>query len=636
MKRGALALYANTRWKDRVAATGARMQRNLAAGTGVLGTIGSMPGGQKVIGGLAHVMAKGYEDSWYAMMNKFRIGHANNMIGQLDDIVKSAEKYGYGKANGLPRQYWETWKSILSAMHDTSKELYLSQNHTRISRAYNGVIPKHIEDDLINSVRKSSGDFQRHSSSQIINGLLSSIRYGNVILQTQRMIVGSFKRDPIGTSARIAMGVVLPKVVLDWYMTNWDDGARQYYWAQPNDKRIGTYFVPRPDIFIRRAMGENVPFDPKHVYEVTMAPETLPFSVPVIGGLLAMGFLPSSMANGAPVPMDVSRDMGSAMDAAFGTSSPAFIGDIAKGLGYDVKPGAALFRGDSFIQPPREQALMGANKDKMSPGSMIPRALYDLTVSLFGASTGAWLEGLNVGLETTERTKSISEGVKSGAETAAIHNLATTPYVNQLFPEYSKRFINTPAAEEVGKTISILKDGLTEQYKAEIENRPGGLNNRYTRVQNMEDIAAAIAQSVQNPLLADMISEVHHALLAPNSEFGKLSKQRADLKAAYDSLMRGTEAPAEGNVPGSPQKLLAPKERYGQANKTALNIAGLDQARYQLYQEEWKNVTDEYGKRFAQQFGTSLTPQSLIAAVKEASRRASLGVGLPAVQMRGM
>ncbi len=646
LQNGAIAAYGRTELRRRIEATGNRMLQQLTTGSSTFAGLTQLPGGQRLVNKVAMAMAKGYENSWYGMMEKYGIAHSTNFVSLSDELLNSSAKLGYSTAkSGTVRHLWDIYTASLSAVHDTSKTMFFSQNYKRLRSAWNGAIPKEEMDAMLNAVRKSSGDFQRHHSTQTVNALMSTVRYGNVIYQTQRMIAKSIQRDPLGTFTRIGLGIILPKLMWDHYTTNHSQEARDYYWSQPNDKRMSTWFMPRPDVFIREQLGEKIPFSTANWIEMPLPPEALPFLVPVQHGLLAMGWLSPDTYKGAPVPMDIGRDMGAALDASFGVTSPAFLGELFAASGNQIQPGAAMFRGQPLVRPSIDPSLQGANFDKMSPGSGMSRAFYDVFVSLFGAATAAYIDGLNVGMETFDRAKqgagkstgeALKEGVVAGAEEAKIKNLSTVPYGSTLFPDYTRRFLYTPQGEAVGEAVTTLKNGIEKQYAVETENRPGGggRNNRALLIED-DDMAATIAASTNIPLLSDAILDIHNTFFKKNSEFGGLTQQRALKKAEYDALMRGTAAQRDENTGVQDNsKIISPRERWTKAQQIALQINALDQARYKVYQQEWKRISDENGQTFSQMFGKPFTAENLFAAVQQNSRSATLGLPNTPVQQR--
>jgi len=587
---------------------GKSIQQQLASQSGFFGSLASLPGGNLVIGKVASSMAKAYHSSWTYAMKEMRIGHTNILL-ETDKLMKQVTSLEKG-ATAEAKAVWNGYKSLLSVVHDTAKELFLSQNMKQFKRelrAGQHAIPDDIQKWIVNETRKIGGDFQRHSGNNFISSFMSTVPYGNVMLQSNRYIIDRARKHPKDVFGKLLMGAVLPVLYGNHYISTWGEEGANWLWnEQPPDRRMQHMYLPRPDIWFRRQMGEDIPFKPEYVLPIRMAPEMIILSNPMMHALLGLGFFPNA-TKGAIVPPDVNRDLSGALDQVFGLSLP-FVAGPAAALGYEIKPGA-IMRGDNAIRELRTNNFQGANKDKISAGSAIPRSFYDVVNAVFGVNMANMVAAANVAHETFKRTGDTAKSLKDAGDTALLKRQASLPMSNMLFPSVTRNYVYTPISDELNKNMAVLR-----QVHGQYANEPMRMMNPRSRRNRVDDVRgeemAAVAAPVDDPNLAAILNDVRNGLFS--GKMTQLDRERQKLTATREGLQRGTSATG------------TPLQRYKREQEITKQINDLDRDRYDLYQYVWSDIQSQYSTIFAKSYQEPLSPQSLLKAVQMSSRRATL------------
>ena len=560
----------------------------------------------------AKILADSLQASHMYQMAHMRIGQTN-ILSDVKGYERELTKMG---KNMLPQeQSWiAKYKNLFAMIHDTAKEMSFSTNKKlyeyELKKAYKS-IPKETREAIANEVRTIGGDYQRHSGVQWVNRALSTTMFGNVALQGSRWVVGKMHKNPIATSYRLMMGAILPAIYGLHSITTSSPEAAHWLWnVETDERRLTGFYFWNPVVAVRRAMGHTEPFDKSQIWRISQSPELFAFTIPVLNGLLALGWLKhvglptEEVSRGRIVPPNTSRDMHAVIDGIFGQSLPPL--NLFGGLsGHEVKPSHLLY-GESPLRKMPENRMSGANSDMMSPGSSISRTFYDTIGALYGVTAQHAVSAVNVGLETIQRPKGgVVKGTGDALEHFITQEKASMTHSNMLFPDVARNFIFTPVAKELGKQMQTLAQ-INKQYSNQDAMRRRG--NTVDRLRNQPGVS--VGEELDDPMLANIVGEIHTRLFS--GQMNGVTKERIDARALHEAAQVGS----------APDK--TPKERHMQAQQTALKVNKLDNMRYTIYQQVMGDLENRFGKQFLQKYGAKFSPEALLAATKLSARRATL------------
>jgi hypothetical protein len=338
-----------------------------------------------------------------------------------------------------------------------------------------------------------------------------------------------------------------------------------------------------------------------------MPPEMVPFVVPVMHGMMALGLINNK---DAVVPPTIGKDIGGMVDQLFGLGMPPIAGAVAAGFGQKIEP-SKLMHGASPFREIRDVTFAGANKDKMSPQSRIPHTWHDVFNAMFGSVAGTLLEAGNYGDIIYGKTKDFGEGAKAGVAKLAVERTARIPYANHLWPDVNRRYIYTPPTQELNDKMAVLRN-VNAQWGAEPELRAmfGSGNPNTTDYVDVQ--GGGGGQAVADKDVKVLVADIHQTFFS--GPMLAIQKERTRERKIHESLTIG--APIRTNE--------SPLARYRMAQEQAKKVNALDRELYNLYQDQWKEIkSSPSGKAFEQKFGP-LTPENLLKAVQSSSREGGL------------
>jgi hypothetical protein len=493
--------------------------------------------------------------------------------------------------------------------------MFLSQNIKAYKKelAKGKRLAKHVNEDFIaNEARMIGGDLARISGNRFIQATLSTIPYGNVALQSARYTAHRVKANGAEGMVRLAaMGTAAhwayQYVASDPKLSDW------YFNQLPQDQRLQSLPIPNFIRHARRMMGEDLPFDDpaKEVILLRMPPEMLPFVVPVMHGMMALGMIKT---NNVDVPPTIEHDIGGAVDQLFGLSLPPMIQAGFAAAGYKVEPSKAM-RGEMPVREIRDITFGGINKDKMSPQSRIPHSVHDMFNAMFGTVAGTILEAGNYGDIIYGSKGDFGEAVKEGAKKLAVERGARIPYANHIWPDVNRRYIYTPPTEKLNQEMGVLRT-INAQWGAEPEMRALLGKGRAGRRENTTDEVniegGGGGAPIADPDVQMLVAEVHISFF--QGDILKIQKERTRERKIHESLTIG--API-----GKDESPLA---RFKRAQEQAKKVNELDRELYNLFQDEWKEIkSSPSGKAFEAKHGP-LTPENLLKVAQESARQSGL------------
>jgi hypothetical protein len=593
-----------------------RWEAQLATNSGVISQIAKLPGGQGIVEGAVRAMSKAYDASWTHLTKAYKVGHVSNYSDEIIDHMKTLDKLG--KNYPMYKSAFNSYKAVLSVLHDVPKQMFLSQNIKMYKRelAKGKQLAKYVNEDFIaNEARMIGGDLARTSANKYVQGAMSVIPYGNVALQSARYTAHRVRANGIEGAARLgALGVAT-----GWayhYVASDPKTADWYFNQLPQEQRLQSLPIPNFIRHARRMMGEDIPYDDpsKEFILLRMPPEMLPFVVPVMHGMMALGLINTGNVQ---VPPTIEKDIGGMVDQLFGLSLPPIASATAAAFGQKVEP-SKMIHGESPFREIRDITFGGINKDKMSPQSRIPHAWHDVFNAMFGSVAGTLLEAGNYGdiiyrSQGGDFGKAVAEGTKKFAVeraarvpyTQAIHDL---PGANHIWPDVNRRYIYTPPTQDYQEKMNTLRK-VNSQWGAELGLRLG-LSDRGGV--NTTDIVGAetgnAGAPVADPDVQGIIAEVHLQFF--QGPILMLQKERTQERKIHEALTIGPHT-------GQPE---APLARFKRAQEQAKKVSDLDRELYNLFQDSWKEIkTGPNGKAFEAKYGP-LTPENLLKVAQGSAR----------------
>jgi hypothetical protein len=496
--------------------------------------------------------------------------------------------------------------------------MFLSQNIKMYKRelAKGKQLAKYVNEDFIaNEARMIGGDLARTSANKYVQGAMSVIPYGNVALQSARYTAHRVRANGIEGAARLgALGVAT-----GWayhYVASDPKTADWYFNQLPQEQRLQSLPIPNFIRHARRMMGEDIPYDDpsKEFILLRMPPEMLPFVVPVMHGMMALGLINTGNVQ---VPPTIEKDIGGMVDQLFGLSLPPIASATAAAFGQKVEP-SKMIHGESPFREIRDITFGGINKDKMSPQSRIPHAWHDVFNAMFGSVAGTLLEAGNYGdIIYRSRGGDFGKAVAEGTKKFAVERAARVPYTqaihdlpgaNHIWPDVNRRYIYTPPTQDYQEKMNTLRK-VNSQWGAELGLRLG-LSDRGGV--NTTDIVGAetgnAGAPVADPDVQGIIAEVHLQFF--QGPILMLQKERTQERKIHEALTIGPHT-------GQPE---APLARFKRAQEQAKKVSDLDRELYNLFQDSWKEIkTGPNGKAFEAKYGP-LTPENLLKVAQGSAR----------------
>jgi len=588
-----------------------RWEAQLASNSGVISQIAKLPGGKEIVEKTVSAMSKAYDASWTHVTKAMKVGHVSNYSDEILSHIQSLDKLS--KAYPMYKSAWSGYKSVLSVLHDVPKQMFLTQNLKMYRRelAKGRKLAKYVSEDFIaNEARTIGGDLARTSGNKYIQQALSTVPYGNVALQSLRYTAHRVRTN--GSEGMLRLAAMGSAAGWAYSYIASDPKAADWYFNQlPQEQRMQSLPIPNFIRHARRMMGEDLPMDDpsKEFLLVRMPPEMLPFIVPVMHGMMALGLISNKNMD---VPPALGKDIGGMVDQVFGLGLPPMIQAGAAYFGQKVEP-SKMMHGESPFREIRDITFGGVNKDKMSPQSRIPHAWHDVFNAMFGSVAGTLLEAGNYADIIYGKNKDMGEAVVEGAKKLAVERGSKVPYAAHIWPEVNRQYVFTPPTQELSNQMGILRK-VNAQWGAEPELRmlfgKGGSKPNTTDYADVQGGGGGAPMADQD--LQVIVADVHQSFF--QGPMLKIQQERTRERKIHESL-----------TIGAPTKFAeSPLIRFKRAQEAAKKVNALDRELYSLYQDQWKEIaTSPSGKAFEAKYG-KLTPENLLKAAQASAREGGL------------
>ena len=201
-----------------------------------------------------------YTDSMYALAD--RAGYSPGSFSAVDEGAESVIKeMQSGIGNSMPVRFYV---NLLESVRDSARMAHFSRNvaQAQIEAGTSQLTGKELR-RIAATTRNLGADITKQSGSQVVNAALSTVPYGNTIMQSAAHMVHQMMTNPAAWSTMLAIsGMRLLQ------MQSMSPEAREYWETQiPAYKRTDEFWMEVP-----REPGEA--FDPdKHMKSFPIGPE---------------------------------------------------------------------------------------------------------------------------------------------------------------------------------------------------------------------------------------------------------------------------------------------------------------------------------------------------------------------------
>lgn len=313
----------------------------------------------------------------------------NRIMGDIPTKIETA----IAPAN----EAWIQYQMMFNSFRDSVRFHYASVNASRLMDRHGGSwdkVPKAKRDKLVNDARILSGDFQERPGSKWIQMYGSTTPFFNPMLAGAKNVWSRITHDP-RVAYTFTTGVVVPHLFHTAYMFNWwDEEAREWAASQPAWQRAANITWIRPDIVIRRAMGEEIPFSPDYIFQMMPEHTYRPLIAGISTLLETMGFFGDTTQGGT---VDRSGQLGNALAQAFTPMLPPAINiALYATTGAQVDLGARMTGRGNVLRTPNDPERPHI---PIREGSEITNMVLEAAGIIAGNVGGDLIHALDTGLD---------------------------------------------------------------------------------------------------------------------------------------------------------------------------------------------------------------------------------------------
>lgn len=422
----------------------------------------------------------GFTDSFMREMSKSGMISATEMVQTRRHIAE------YNKLMGdIPtkletslapvNETWVQYNTMFDSFRSSVRFHYAAVNAARLADRYGGdwdKVPKAKRDKIFNDARTLSGDMQERPGSKWMQYFSSSTPFFNPMLAGAKNVWSRITHDP-RVAYTFMTGVVMPHIFHTAYMYNWwDDEAREWMASQPAWARAASVMWIRPDIVIRRAMGEDIPFSPDYIFQMMHEHTYRPLITGISTLMETLGFYGDTTLGGSvqsPAHLGPGGQVANAMAQAFTPMMPPAVNAaLYATTGASVDLASRVTGFGNVINMPNDEERPHT---PMREGSEITNMILEAAGIIAGNFGGDLIHSLDTGLQTYSDQDSLVEATiyagrefaqRSSRTSAQPVPFATGPLANQhANNRYQHNAISQKGFEM--REVFRLVDGGTER-----------------------------------------------------------------------------------------------------------------------------------------------------------------------------
>lgn len=586
-----------------------KVTSDLKQNSGLFNELAKNPMMNKLIDEGAQAAIRQYDNTAYSI----QFQHLSSSLSHLNDASAIADDYAKAaaKAAGPLATMLTMYKAVIESVQQSTKTAFFAQNYWTLHAKHKGNIPKKELTKLVQETRNLTGDMSRTSNNKTIQRTTSVVPYGNAILQGTRHMLAATIPPSVAKSVNAAggnmitqrsnkfwgqmiSGVLLPKLVGLYAMSQWEGAEDWWYNKTPTWQRLTNIPMPSPAALEYRATNGQWPaFDPAHMNMVPLAPEFTLILGPAEAMMKTMGLFNSpedKYGNTKSDILDVLAEAG-------GIATPPLFQMLAafNGTRFDVQE---LLLGQGvreFADTPHG----GANGDNMTLNSDIVRTVSDMAGALLGTAGLIAAQGLNVFDISMDENNDFMTALEDATDTVAFEAKRRLPNIDVpgFISGVDRSYAFNRESRYVYQTQEDLSPIIGSGRQATIERDSKDINAA------KEAAGLEVAQKIKDPVLKGLTEVVWDTL-----------KKKGPYKTAGEEYTKARSYLASLEA----TKFRIPDTEYNAKRNKYIQY---QQKQRTIQAEELRSlntlVIQKLGPAFKQRFGTEFSYKAFSEAVRK-------------------
>jgi hypothetical protein len=474
-------------------------------------------------------------------------------------------------------------------------------------------LSKPAQEAIARYARVSGGDFARAPGANKLGTWIQKANsvspYLNVAMRSIQSLWRAGARNPGKFGSILLTGFVMPRVLNEYILSNWDDKSHQYWFQDtPHWERVQN--MPMVSIAGLRAWHMGMPFKEEYVQKQLLFPEARVPGIVVSEGLRALGMYGKRSAN-SPIndPNLISMlDLAAAgLKDGFAPITPPAMQAMAKSGQTSVDPGnifnllpqvadnmmngaAAQQRPGVFSPDPTQQGNDRTGNQTYNPTSNITRNTASVIQALLGSAANTALSVYDTYDQSRDGGDGVAEAAWKALQAGAVTEKA-----------YAKKQIaDTTGNLFVDQQQKVYRMTPTAEYVLDAKKT--------------YDLVAGKKASITSKMILDN-GGVLDQLISELRYDGAKDADMKDLRQQWYDLNSQTKGLAAN-------RLLSPDERDVLNKQLLSQMRDITHQQADIIQQNELNYKKEYGPAFKQKYGYELNFATLRAVLTKAGNKA--------------
>lgn len=442
---------------------------------------------------------------------------------------------------------WQFYTDIIDALYGSNKRQYFTQNYALMHQKYNGRVPQHVVDQLVTEARNAAGDMTKVPGSKMWRDAEKAFPY---LTQTK---LGTYHlyRNMAG---RETAHYMLPKLSLFmsgvvgsiYYMTYWDDEARDFYWNRtPTHEKWRTLPIPIPEVWMAHYNGTKVPFSRDKIWNLTLPPDLVPIIAGAVSIAQQIGWIP-----GDATPKPIASDLPNLLADSLTPAMPPIIQAMLAPSGMRLDPQSSETRGGNWIREFGSNFRAGPQSEALTNLGQVTNSQALFLNAVFGAMGSHIALATDIALHAAkyktefgpagtlqpQENAQFAKGLRLATNEVLTGVVSKIPDIPFMWRANEKQTVSTPAWQYVKENDTHLRSIVG--MRTDIGNT--AMKRRET---------AVASGGMTKPILTDpVLIKITNDLAAyqsPKGDLGILRKQYADLRDQSRSVSAQYNRPAE-------------------------------------------------------------------------------------------
>lgn len=293
--------------------------------------------------------------------------------------------------NGARRnRVWRSYTNMLETVREAYRMGIFSRNVAFDEARLGRTLPKDRISRIAGEVRELGSDITKQSTSQVLNAALSTVPFGNTILQSTAHLLNHLFTNPAAWS--VATTIVGMRTVSNMTMSQ---EARDYVNTQiPDYARSDTMYIE-----VEREDGE--PFDPhKHLEAIHLSPElgmVTGLATDLFDAMLTEAGLVER--DDAPGATTIAQRTAYMLGELIGFTTPPLVNMGAHAMDMGPVDMASAMRGDGLFRAPRMDSGQADQRGYGLDGGWIGDRIANMLNTAFGTAGRTVSAGLEAAID---------------------------------------------------------------------------------------------------------------------------------------------------------------------------------------------------------------------------------------------